>query len=171
MIRQKYKHQPKMLGVITDFSRVPEGHQVPQEWFDQRLRNYSSKSKALESVYAEEIAALQAFYSHQTNPDEAAHAITRPISNCPVPDLGGYTPEIVALCRLVELLVDALIEWPSSRTPDVIALLTAISNTPDNLHRGEALDDDDELLTWDGVPCINMVWRDANWMTPHIIVK
>ncbi|ODM20653.1 hypothetical protein SI65_03706 [Aspergillus cristatus] len=75
------------------------------------------------------------------------------------------------LSRLVELLVDALIEWPSSRTPDLIALLTAISKTPDNLHRGEALNYDDELLTWDGVPYINMVWRDANWMTPHIIVK
>ena len=160
-----------MSGVITDVPQVPEGHQIPQEWFDERLRNYSSKSKVLESVYAEEIAAFQAFCSNQTSPDEAAQAITRPISNTCVPDLGGYAPEIVALCQLLELLIDALIEWPSSRTPDLIALLTAISNIPDNLHQGEALDDDDNVLTWSGPPYINMVWSDANWMTPHIIVK
>ncbi|PKY08589.1 hypothetical protein P168DRAFT_286703 [Aspergillus campestris IBT 28561] len=150
----------------------PEEHQVLQEWLSQRLLNYPSKSQPLQSIYASEITSLQAFVLNQTTPEEAAHAITRPISTTPIPDLPAtYNPEIVALCRLLELLVDALLEWPSSRTPGLIALLTAMSNTPDGLHRGEALDDDDELLTWSQLPYINMVWRDTTWRTPSIIVE
>lgn len=88
----------------TNYSLVPEGHQVP---------NYRGESEFVEffkSTLAEEIAALQAFYLYQTSPDEAAQAISRPISNSSAPNLGDYGPEIVALCNLWDVLVDALIE-------------------------------------------------------------
>ncbi|BCR89255.1 uncharacterized protein ACHE_50453S [Aspergillus chevalieri] len=83
----------------------------------------------------------------------------------------GLTNASEITAARAEHLVDALIEWPSSRTPDLVALLTAISKTTDNLHWNEAVDDDEEFLACDGVPYINMVWRDANWMMMHVIIK
>lgn len=157
--------------VTTDYSPVLEGHQVPQAWFDAPLQNYRGKSESLKSILTEEIAALQAFYLYQTSPDEAAQAITRPIANSFIPDLGTYSDEIVALCKLWEVLVNALIEWPSSRTPDLVALLIAISNIPDYIHRGEATDDDERPLTWNGLPYFTMPWRDAHWMSPGDITR
>lgn len=156
------------------YSQVPEGHQVPQAWFDAHIKNYRGNTEYTEwfkSVLAEELAVLQALYSYQKSPSEAAHDITRPISNSPVPNLGSYSDEIAALCHLWGVLVTALIEWPSSRTPDLIALLTAISNTPDKIHRGEAINDDNTLLSWNRLPYIHMIWSDFNWMEPEDIVE
>ncbi|OJJ85104.1 DUF3632 domain-containing protein [Aspergillus glaucus CBS 516.65] len=162
------------MAVMTNYSQVPEGQQVHQAWFEAPVKNYRGNSEYTEwfkSILAEELAVLQAFHSYQKSPDEAAHDITRPISNSPVPNLGSYSDEIVALCHLWDVLVKALIEWPSSRTPDLIALLTAISNTPDSLHRGEAIDDDDSLLSWNRLPYIHMIWGDSHWMEPEDIVE
>ena len=167
---RKNINKQKMV-VTTDYSPVLEGHQVPQAWFDAPLSNYRGKSESLKSILTEEIAALQAFYLYQTSPDKAAQAITRPISNSFIPDLGTYSDEIVALCKLWEVLVNALIEWPPSRTPDLVALLTAISNIPDYIHRGEATNDDGRPLTWNGLPYFTMLWRDAHWMSPGDIAK
>lgn len=160
--------------MVMGYSQVPEGHQVPQSWFDAHIKNYRGNTEYTEwfkSVLAEELAVLQAFYSYQKSPSEAAHDITRPISNSPVPNLGSYSDEIVALCHLWDVLVTALIEWPSSRTPDLIALLTAISNTPDKIHRGEATNDDNTLLSWNRLPYIHMIWSDSNWMDPEDIIE
>ncbi|RJE25725.1 hypothetical protein PHISCL_01913 [Aspergillus sclerotialis] len=157
--------------VITKYSLIPEGHQVPQAWFDTPIQNYRGKSEFLKSILAEQIAALQAFYLYQISPDEAAQAITRPISNSSIPELGTYSDEIAALVRLWKVLVKALIEWPPSRTPDLIALLTAISNIPDYIHRGEAIEEDGRPLAWSGLPYLGMPWRDSHWMEPSDIAE
>ena len=107
----------------------------------------------------------------QTSPKEAAQAITRPISTSPIPYIGGYNDEICALVNLWDILVTSLVEWPSSRTPDLIALLTAISETPDTLHQGTALDDDGKAMTWNGLPYFSMPWYDSHWMDPEDIIK
>lgn len=55
--------------------------------------------------------------------------------------------------------------------PDLIAFLAAISNTPDNLHRGEAIGDDNSPLSWNRLPYIHMIWSYSNWMEPKDIAE
>ncbi|ROV97074.1 hypothetical protein VMCG_07535 [Cytospora schulzeri] len=144
---------------------------VPEQWFDRQLTRHTYKSPILRGFLDEEIAALKNYHSGKLSTDDAAHAITSPISNSPVPDLGTYSDDISAVCQLWLLLTDALVEWPSCRTEDLVSLLVAISKLPGGLHRGEALDEEEELLTWKDLPHIGMVWGDSTWMGPGILAR
>ncbi|KAK7743248.1 hypothetical protein SLS53_004333 [Cytospora paraplurivora] len=143
---------------------------VPEQWFDRQLTRHIYKSPVLRGFLAEEIAALKAYHSGKLSTIDTAHAITSPVSNSPVPNLGTYSDETSAVCQLWVLLTDTLVEWPSSRTADLVALLVAISKLPGGLHRGEATDDDEEPLAWKGLPYICMIWSDATWKRPGDIV-
>ncbi|PWI64032.1 hypothetical protein PCL_00432 [Purpureocillium lilacinum] len=59
----------------------------------------------------------------------------------------------------------------SFRTPDVVLLLTAIARRRDRIHRGEALDDDEQPLTWTCLSYLTMIWSEAYWMEPGQIVR
>ncbi|ROW15214.1 hypothetical protein VPNG_03073 [Cytospora leucostoma] len=144
---------------------------VPEQWFDRQLKRHIYKSPILKGFLAEEFAALKAYHSGKLSTIDAAHAITSPISNSPIPNLGTYSDEASAVCQLWVLLTDALVEWPSSRTADLVALLVAISKLPGGLHRGEATDDDEKPLAWKDSPYIGMIWSDATWMTPGDLMR
>ncbi|UPX20288.1 uncharacterized protein EKO05_0010525 [Ascochyta rabiei] len=143
---------------------------VKEQWFEAQLKRY--EKNAYEGCYSEEVAALKDFYNGKTNAEQAATAITQPISKSSIKDLGGYSDDIVALSQLWSLLKNALIEWPSSRTPDLVALLSAITQVTDAIHRGELLDDADEKpVLWAGLPWFRMIWSDAFWRTPGQIAR
>lgn len=146
---------------------------IPQSWFDTKLsqRRQKTQNEALVSFYEEELRVLRSYHDGALQADAAAEAITRPISSSPVPELGGYSDDATALCHLWALLVDALIEWPTGRTPSLVALLRAVSRVPDQIHRGEALDDDEQPLLWKSLPFFPMVWSDAHWMHPGMITR
>lgn len=163
--------------VDTDFySLIGDDLQggVPPSWFSAQLARYKTNSDILKDFYlAQEVSALKAFHDGVATTEQAANAITRPISTNPVPSVGTSSDEIVAITQLWRLYKDALVEWPSNRTQDLVALGVAISGIPDQIHRGEALDDDEDQnpLTWQGLPALYMVWRDAHWMHPSDIVQ
>jgi hypothetical protein len=104
-------------------------------------------------------------------PDEAALAITRPISESPMLVLDTYNDDVLALVPLWTLYTKALDEWPSSRIQDLINLGLAISKVPDKIHQGEATDDNYEPLTWKDLPYFHMAWSDAHWKSPEYILK
>lgn len=161
--------------VNPNFYSLLDENPVPASWFEAQLTRYATKSDILRDTYlSPEINALKDFHDGITSAGQAAHTITRPISTNPVPSLGTYSDEIVAVSHLWRLYKDALVEWPSSRTQDLIALGVAISELPDQLHLGEALDDDEQApkpMTWKDLPGIYMVWRDAHWQRPFDIVE
>jgi hypothetical protein len=159
--------------VDTDYySLIHEGADgVPPGWFDEQRSRCKSKNDALLGYLYKEIDVLKSFHDGETGCDEAAYAITRPVSESPVPKLGTYEDEIIALCHLWRLYKDALIEWPSARTPDLIKLGVAISKVPDKIHNGEATDDDYQPMTWAGLPYFHMIWTDAHWMFPDDILE
>ncbi|KAI1811060.1 hypothetical protein GGS20DRAFT_564788 [Poronia punctata] len=68
-------------------------------------------------------------------------------------------------------MTTALVEWPSSRTQDLVSLLVAITKVPGHIHRGEALDDEGKPRSWRRLPWIEMVWYDAHWMQPGMITR
>ncbi|KAF4429580.1 Conidial development fluffy [Fusarium acutatum] len=140
-------------------------------WFEEQLTRYNTKNVTLQGYFSKELAALKAFHDGETGPDEAAHAITRPACESPVVKLGGYADELVVVCGLWFLYTNALDEWPSSRTQDLINLGLAISKVPDKIHQGEAIDDDEEPLTWRDHPYFHMEWSDAHWMFPEQILQ
>lgn len=143
---------------------------INEQWFALKLS--SNGNNPYEACYREEVAALQAFYNRKTSLEQAAAAITQPISKSPIQDLGDYSDDAVALGQLWNLLKDALVEWPSSRTADVVALLSAITKVTDSIHRGQLLDDTDENpRSWAQLPWFHMVWSDAFWRTPGQIVR
>jgi hypothetical protein len=143
---------------------------IDEHWFETQLGRY--KQNAYEACYGKEVAALRAFYNGESSIEEAATAITRPISNSPVQDLGGYSDEIVAICQLWCLLRNALIEWPHSRTADLVALLLAMTKVTDLIHGGELLDDENEKpVSWAAHPFLHMVWSDAFWRTPGQVAR
>jgi hypothetical protein len=144
---------------------------VPHQWFEARLGR--QPKNAVHKVCLEaEVAALEDFHDGKTSIGEAAKAITQPISNSSIQDLGGYSDDAIALCHLWNLLTNALIEWPSSRTPDLVGLLSAMSKVTDPIHRGQLLNDHDENpCLWSQLPYITMVWRDDFWMTPGQISR
>lgn len=154
---------------MASYTIYEEG--LPQSWFESQLTRYKTNSDLLRDYYlAEEINTLKAFYDGDSTAEQAAEAITRPINSTPVPKINTMSDEIVPLTQLWRLYTDVLIEAPSSRTADLIALGLAIDRVPDRLHRGEALDDNDEPMVWKGLPYVAMVWGDANWMFAHQIV-
>jgi hypothetical protein len=144
---------------------------VPLDWFDILERGYKGKNETLRSYYFTELAVLRAFHDGKIGPDEAALAITRPISESPMVVLGTYNDDVLALVPLWTLYTKALDEWPSSRVQDLINLGLAISKVPDNIHQGEATDDNYEPLTWKDLPYFHMAWSDAHWKCPEIILK
>lgn len=159
--------------VDTDYySLIHEGADgVPPGWFDEQRNRLKTKHHTLRGYYYTEIDVLKAFHDGETGCDEAAYAITRPATESPVPELGTYEDEIHVICHLWTLYRNALIEWPSARTPDLIKLGVAISKVPDKIHNGEATDDDDIPMTWEGLPYFHMVWTDAHWMLPDDILE
>ncbi|KAJ4110298.1 hypothetical protein NW768_012058 [Fusarium equiseti] len=159
--------------VDTDFYSLihEDANHVPSAWFDKQRSRYKSTNDISLGYLYTEIDVMKSFHNGQLGCDEAAHPITRPICESPVPRLGTYEDEIHALCHLWRLYKDALIEWPSSRTPDLIKFGIAISKTPDIVHNGEATDDDEHPLTWECLPYFGMVWTDAHWMLPKDILK
>ncbi|KAK8122831.1 hypothetical protein PG984_011501 [Apiospora sp. TS-2023a] len=159
---------------MASYTLLPEDlSEIPQSWFDTKLsqRRQKTQNKALVSFYEEEVRVLRSYHDGELQADAAAEAVTRPISSSPVPELGGYSDDSTALCHLWALLVNALIEWPSGRTPSLAALLSAVSRVPTQIHRGEALDDDDQPLLWNSLPFFTMVWSDAHWMQPGMITR
>lgn len=156
---------------IPLFTLYPEDSpDINEQWFNSQLARYGKAS--YKACFDEEIAALQAFYNSKTKIEQAAHDITRPISNSPLQDLGGYSDEIVALCQLWYILKNAIIEWPPSRTADIVALMTAITKVTDPIHRGEVLDEDSQTpLLWVRLPWFPMVWLDAFQRTPGQIAR
>ena len=143
---------------------------INHQWFEAQLKRY--EKDPYKECYGEEVAALKDFYNGKTNAEQAATAITQPISKSRIQDLGGYSDDVVALSQLWNLLKNALIEWPSSRTPDLVALLSAMTKVTDAIHRGELLDKADESpVPWAGLPWICMIWSDAFWRTPGQIAR
>ncbi|KAF2722597.1 hypothetical protein K431DRAFT_283736 [Polychaeton citri CBS 116435] len=145
---------------------------VDASWFDTQQKRWSRANEAIHGFLTEEMKALQAFHDGKATAEETAHAITRPISTSPVPSLGTYSDESVAIADLWRLLMTALMEWPSCRTPDLLELLSAIGKVPDKVHSGEATNDTgEEQLEWSTYPYIGMVWYGANELEPGQIVK
>jgi hypothetical protein len=95
------------------------------------------------------------------NADEAALSMTYPLSASPVPALGDYSDEILAVSNLWRVIIAALIEWPSTRAPEIFTLLNAIAKAPGNIHKGEAVDDQGEKLTWAQFPYFGMIWHES----------
>ncbi|KAM4062778.1 hypothetical protein HRG_007598 [Hirsutella rhossiliensis] len=151
---------------------VESANPISDGWFSEQFDRHGGNNEILLSCLKEEIAVLEAYYQGKTSTGDAASAITRPISNSPAPALGGYSDEIVGLCQLWRVFTDALADWPSDRFADLVELLKAISEIPDSIHRGEALDDDGkESLTWNRLPYFSMVWFDKYWEEPRDIVE
>ena len=113
---------------------------------------------------------MQKYQSGTISVEQAAQAITRPISTTSIPSVGGESDDIIAVCQLWDLLMDALVEWPNHSVPSIVALLVAISKVPDYIHRGETLDNG-KPLTWHSLPLMYMCWYDKHWMSPGRIVK
>jgi hypothetical protein len=155
-----------------NFALLPEDiASVPHQWFEAQLSRHP-KDVVHKICLEAEVAALEDFHDCKTNIDEAAKAITYPISNSSIQDLGGYSDDAIALCHLWNLVINALIEWPSSRTPDLVGLLSAMSKVTDPIHWGQLLNDHDEYqCPWSQLPYLTMYWRDDFWMTPGQISR
>ncbi|KAE8327775.1 hypothetical protein BDV39DRAFT_214945 [Aspergillus sergii] len=155
-----------------DYSFFPEGDPVPDEWFEAPIRPYSGISEEHNQMLTEELAILRAFYHGVMTVEEAAYAITRPISTSSIPFLDTYSDGCIALFMLWRHIVNACEDWPASRIPDLVAFLSAISKVPDHIHRGEATDDEDEgPMGWDILPYFAAEWRDTHWRIPMDILN
>ena len=86
--------------------------------------------------------------------------MTHPLSVSPVPALGGYSDDILALGNLCRLIIVALLEWPSTLTPKIFILLSAIAKAPGNIHKGEAVAER-KPLTWAHFPYFGMMWHES----------
>jgi hypothetical protein len=90
--------------------------------------------------------------------------MTHPLSISPVPELGTYSDQILAVCNLWRVIIAALMEWPSTLALEIFTLLDAIAKAPGEIHRCEAVDDDDgEKLTWAQFPYFGMIWHESTW--------
>lgn len=135
---------------------------VDPAWFEgQKQRRVQKHDPSLRDWLAKEVDAFKAFHDGHMNAAEAALTMTRPISTSPVPALGGYNDEILAVGNLWRVIIAALLEWPPARTPDIFALLDAIAKVPGNLHKGEAINDDGEKLTWAQLPYFGLAWHES----------
>lgn len=125
---------------------------VEQSWFDKMLQNKDESP--------EQVNALKAYHDRLLTPQEAAYAITRLVTNSPLPD----SPFQEADYYLMYLLANALNDWPLARTPDLIALLSAFKNLPDGPHRGEVMTRNGQPLAWASIPYIESIWtHDFCW--------
>ncbi|SMY24399.1 unnamed protein product [Zymoseptoria tritici ST99CH_1A5] len=115
---------------------------VPLSWFErQKQRPVQRHDPSLRSWLATEVNALKAFHDGNMNADEAALSLTHPLSVSSIPASGGYSDDFLAVANL----------W----------LLYAIARAPDNLHKGEAVDDEGEKLTWAKFPYFGMIWHES----------
>lgn len=104
---------------------------------------------------------MKAFHDGNMNADEAALSLTHPLSVSSIPASGGYSDDFLAVANLWRVIVAAVMKWPSTRVPDIFRLLYAIARAPDNLHKGEAVDDEGEKLTWAKFPYFGMIWHES----------
>lgn len=104
---------------------------------------------------------MKAFHDSHINADEAALSMTHPLTTSPVPELGGYSDDILAINSLWRLIIAALIEWPTIRAPEIYKLLDAIGKTPGNIHKGEAVDDEGEKFRWPKFPYFGLTWHES----------
>ncbi|PWI64088.1 hypothetical protein PCL_12684 [Purpureocillium lilacinum] len=144
---------------------------IPDTWFDEQVKRYRSSNEILQGYIVKEVEVLKAYYGRQVRTQDAARAITHPISSTSIPLGGTSSDDIVPLTQLWRLLKDALVEWPPDRTPDLVLLLAAIARRRDRIHRGEAFDDDEQPLAWTCLPYLTMIWSEAYWMEPGQIVR
>lgn len=80
-------------------------------WFErQKQRPVPNHDQSLRDWLATQVDALKAFYDARINADEAAFSMTHPVSVSPVPALGGYSDDTLALSNLWRLIIVALIE-------------------------------------------------------------
>ena len=149
-----------------------DSYTVPQAWFDAQVnqQRHNTAHEDLRSFH-DEVRVLRAYHDRELQADTAAVAITRPLTTSPIPKLGGYSDDAIPLCHLWELLVNALVEWPSRRTADLVELLICISKVPGQIHLGEALNDDDNPRSWNSIPFFTMVWSDTHWMRPGMLTR
>jgi hypothetical protein len=88
--------------------------------------------------------------------------MTHPLSISPVPALGTYSDEIMAVCNLWRGIIAALMQSPYTLAPEIFTLLDAIAKAPGEIHKCEAVDDDDgEKLTWVQFPYLRMIWHES----------
>ena len=146
---------------------------ITLEWFATKREQYSDSesNEILNGFLTEELEALQSLYEGKTSAENTAISITNLISKSSVPFLGDYSDDSVAVLRLWHLLVDALISWPSARTPELLALLRAIGELRSGIHKGEAMDGETETpLTWSMFPHFSLAWFDIRDRWPGEIV-
>ncbi|KAI4869214.1 hypothetical protein F4820DRAFT_464284 [Hypoxylon rubiginosum] len=144
---------------------------VPEIWFEEHLSRSDLEHESLKSFSDSEVTQLKSYHRGEASADEAACALTRPITNSSIYPLGGYSDHSRALSQLWGLLIDALIEWPPGQTPSLIALLLAIKEAPGHIHAGEATDDEEKPLSWSNLPYFDRVWSDNHWMSPGQITR
>lgn len=140
---------------------------VPPSRFDEQHSHYKTRSDVLRGCFVAEKEAPKSLQNGEANAEQTNHAITQPIATSPVHTMRTYSDGIIALTHLWRLYRDALIQWPSKCTPDLVALGSTISNLPDHVqvHRGRAVTQpEDELLVWKDLPFLGMEWSDARQM-------
>ncbi|KAI4628470.1 hypothetical protein J4E83_003020 [Alternaria metachromatica] len=137
-------------------------HNVSPAWFErQKQRPVESHDPSLRDWLATEVDALKAYHDGHITADEAALSMTHPLSTSPVPALGGYADHLLAVDNLWGVIIDALMEWPSTRVPEIFTLLDAIAKAPGKIHKGEALNHVGEQLTWAKFPYFGMAWDES----------
>jgi hypothetical protein len=136
-------------------------HDVDPAWFErQKQRSVPSHDQSLRDWLVTEVDALKALYDDRIDANEAALSMTHPVSSSPIPALGGYSDDTLALGNLWRLVIGALIEWPSTLTPKIFMLLDAIAKAPGNIHEGEAVDEGKPLI-WAQFPYFGMTWYES----------
>lgn len=136
-------------------------HDVYPAWFErQKQRSVQKNDPSLRHWLAAQVDELKAFYDDHVDADEAALSMTHPVSVSPVPALGGYSDDALALGNLWRLIIAALIEWPSTLTPKIFTLLDAIAKAPGSIHKGEAVTEAGPL-TWAQFPYFGMTWYES----------
>jgi hypothetical protein len=143
---------------IFEFPREGQ-HDVDTAWFERRKQSPVQKNDpSLRDWLVKQVDALKAFHDGHMTAEEAALSMTHPVSVSPVPDLGGYCDQILAVCNLWRVFIPALMEWPSARVPDIFTLLDAIGKAPGDPHKGESDDGDGDKLTWAQFPYFGFSW-------------
>lgn len=128
-------------------------HKMSDAWFNKKLYPYGNGNSE-DGCHPAEAQALKAYYHNLTTAPAAAKAITRPIAHDSL-DLGAD------LSRLWSLLIDALLELPSSEIPKLIELLSEIEKLqePDLKDRWGANMPSEGRL-WKGLPGFGHMWAD-----------
>lgn len=163
----------KIDNFLTTRFSLPRNDQTdaPSSWFSTQVERWaSSKYTPINTMTKEAITTLQAFHDRRLDAASAAQQITAPISTSPVPDLGTYSDDSAALTSFWHVLTTALVEWPRTRTDDLLALLTAIGAQPQpgGIHQGQATDPDGKApLTWSTWPYFGLVWYGASSRQPQ----